>query len=425
MLQSSIPVELESLPEMMATLARPRFSLLGMEGDELEDLLDEKLEETNIDSVSEVEDIYPASPIQEAIQLSKMSLSGPDYNVVATILIQPVQESVTVDVELVRQSWRKVVDRHPILRTILSESLDYDRFCDQIVLSRYIPDIRDSPSLDECSDMVEFSDNRPANCLILTTCGRDVLCRLHIDHTLTDGVSVAIAMRDLANAYAGIFPTSPKASYSNYIAFLQNEDKETHLSYWKKRLEGAQPCLFPGSPSASLGHASSTQVTTLVPGIRSSLLVAFCRKLNITMFSLVQTAWALVLRTYTGMDDVSFGYVTAGRDLPITHVNEIMGPLINTLICRTRVSDAKTMSGVLKDMQKHFLESLDHQTTSLGSIYEALETNTRQLFNTAVIFRPLHLDTIKNDAVSLTLVGRKSYTEVGHKHPSPSTETGF
>lgn len=392
-----------------------------MEEDELQDYLQDKLEEVGINDVSEVEEIYPCAPIQEGIQLSKMDPSASDYNVVATIFIDPVRDNDAVEPSLVRRSWQQVVDRHPILRTILVESVEYGRFSDQIVLAQWTADIREAETLDACPQVLEFAENQPAHRLTLVPRGQgSVQCRLEIDHTLTDGISVAIVMRDLARAYVGELPSmsSSPPRYSEYIAFLQGEDEDVHLRYWTQRLFGAQPCLFPTTQTLlSGGHeeaAENVQLAVPVPNLRSSVLHAYCLKLNVTLFNLVQAAWALVLRSYTGMDDVCFGYVTAGRDLPIAQVEDIMGPLINTLICRAQIGTgtAQSVSGLVQAMQRQFLDSAEHQTTSLGSIYDAFEMKRRRLFNTAVMFRPLHLDTIGNDTVSLSLIGRKSYSEV-------------
>ncbi|KAI3399119.1 hypothetical protein diail_7698 [Diaporthe ilicicola] len=393
-----------------------KFYLLRMDEDELQDYLDEKLEEVGIVDISDVEEICPCAPIQEGIQLSKMAPSAPDYNVVATISIDPVRDNDSVDPSLVRRSWQRVVDRHPILRTILVESVEYGRFSDQIVLSQWVADIREAVSLDQSPGVLEFPEHQPAHRLTLALGAKgSILCRLEIDHTLTDGISVAIVMRDLASAYVGELSSIPAPRYSDYIAFLQNEDEGTHLRYWTRLLSAAQPCLFPSTqtPLGTSGADSNQQLSVPVPNLRSSLLHAFCLKHNVTLFNLIQAAWALVLQKYTGMDDVCFGYVTAGRDLPIRQVEDTMGPFINTLVCRTRIGsgDSQSVSGLVQAMQGQFLESAKHQTTSLGNIYDALEMKRSRLFNTAIMFRPLHLDVIGNDTVSMRLVGRKSYSE--------------
>ncbi|TLS21084.1 uncharacterized protein PpBr36_10621 [Pyricularia pennisetigena] len=402
-----------------STCRSRRFRLLGMEEDELGEYLEEKLEELEIGDESDVEEICPCAPIQEGIQLSKMDPSAPDYSVVATIEVNPVRGQDAIELGLVRRAWQQVVDRHAILRTLLVESVAYGRFTDQVVLKRWTAHVQETEAMSQCRELGKFPANQPAHRLTLARVGKAVLCRLEIDHTLTDGISVAIAMRDLARACAGELPSTPAPRYSDYVAFLLGEDRDAHIAYWTKLLSGAEPCMLAAKtraqqpPVPDRGVGEKTQPCVPVPGLRTVVLQAYCRKLNVSLFNLVQAAWALVLRAHTGMDDVCFGYVAAGRDLPIDQVDAIMGPLINTLICRARLGDedARSVADLVRNLQAQFLQTAEHQTCSLGQVYDALRLKRQRLFNTAVTFRPLHLDSIGNDAVALKLVGRKSYSE--------------
>ena len=60
----------------------------------------------------------------------------------------------------------------------------------------------------------------------------------------------------------------------------------------------------------------------------------YCASLGITLSTLLQFAWAMVLRTYTGADDVLFGYLASGRDVPVPHIEQAVGAFINMLVCR-------------------------------------------------------------------------------------------
>lgn len=81
-----------------------------MAEDELQVYLDDKLEEMGINDISNVEEMYPCALMQEGIQLSRMIDSSPDYNVVATISIDPVRDNYVVDRSLIRRSWQQAVD---------------------------------------------------------------------------------------------------------------------------------------------------------------------------------------------------------------------------------------------------------------------------------------------------------------------------
>ncbi|POS69557.1 hypothetical protein DHEL01_v212048 [Diaporthe helianthi] len=216
-----------------------------MEEEELHEYLDNKTEEKGIIDIADVEKICPCAPTQEGIQLSKMCASAPDYNVLATISIHPVRDNDAVNLRLILRSWQQVVDRHHILGTTLVESVEYGCFSDQIILSQWTADSRQAESLKDSPEVLKFLEHKPAHRLTLARGGKgSVFCRLEIDHTFTDGISVAIIMCDLASANVDDLPSTPPPRYSEYIAFLQDGGGDAHLRYWTQLLSGARPCLF-------------------------------------------------------------------------------------------------------------------------------------------------------------------------------------
>lgn len=85
-------------------------------------------------------------------------------------------------------------------------------------------------------------------------------------------------------------------------------------------------------------------------------------------------------------DQISFGYLSSGRDVPIDGVDVLIGPMINMLICHF---DVESMSGLtaseaVRAVQNRFLEGFDHQRVSLASLQHSLQ---QSLFNTTVSYR--------------------------------------
>jgi non-ribosomal peptide synthetase component F len=68
----------------------------------------------------------------------------------------------------------------------------------------------------------------------------------------------------------------------------------------------------------------------------------FCREYEVSVADIFKTVWAIMLRSYLGTDSVCFGYLASGRDAPIPDVHNILGPLINMLVCRPLVSGSAT-----------------------------------------------------------------------------------
>ncbi|KAH8586225.1 hypothetical protein B0O99DRAFT_695700 [Bisporella sp. PMI_857] len=397
------------LPSLSPMPTVSDFPLLSTTNDSLWQMAKHTLPTLGINNVSEIEDIYPCSPIQEGLQVSQIDSGGTMYKTVHLITVEPTYSGGCVDIQQLRQAWQQVVDRHSILRTVFVESVGSDRLFDQVVLSKTeaaIVEIKDTgiqhhlKLLSNIPDELSFAGKRPPHRLTIFT-GNDTkaLCRLEINHILTDGSSYDIILRDWARAYAGTLPQAEASRYSRYIAFLQKQDNEAHLHYWRELLSGIEPCYFPFMANTTAAKLD-TEHSVLVPDVQSSDLRAFCRKLGVTLFNVMQVAWALVLRSYTGMDDVCFGYLTSGRDLPIDGVEDMAGPLINMLTCRAQLNRSWSVADLINELQKQYYDSNGHQTTSLGSVQRALKLSGARLFNTTINVQHSRKDGVSNEKAS-------------------------
>ncbi len=101
---------------------------------------------------------------------------------------------------------------------------------------------------------------------------------------------------------------------------------------------------------------------------------------------------SLVLRAYTGSDEVAFGYLASGRDIDMEGISSAIGPFINTLICRVDM-DGLSPTEVLKKLAKDYLDALPFQHTSLARIQRALGISGLSLFNTIISLQRLPADT--------------------------------
>lgn len=104
---------------------------------------------------------------------------------------------------------------------------------------------------------------------------------------------------------------------------------------------------------------------------------------DVTMASVMQTAWAFCLHQYTKSEEVAFGYLTSGRDVPVRGVQNAIGAFINILVCRVKFSKEETIKEVFHKVQNDFLESLEHQHCSLAQVQHDLMAG-EAMFNTAV-----------------------------------------
>ncbi|OGM44001.1 nonribosomal peptide synthase [Aspergillus bombycis] len=343
-------------------------------------------------SPDNVEDLYPCSPIQEGILLSQTRQPG-TYEVRQLFEVVPRSDVGAVDLPRLLKAWQQTVDRHSILRTIFIGSLSGDGVYDQLVLRSYQATVQqlafsgtDVVSLFQGQQSPDYTKPVPGHRLTICEGPESIYCQIELSHTLVDGTSLALLVRDFVSAYESTLPSGPGPLYSEYIRYLDGLSKSASLKYWADRLTGAQPCHFPNMRIGNGDSGSETKTFNdmLIHIDEDGKLQRFCESQSITMSNLVQAAWGMVLRAYTSKEDVMFGYMASGRDVPLDGIYDAVGPFINLLVCRLHLVDDLSVYKLLKDIQLSYMNSLPHQQTSLAAIQHELGNKDVALFNTVL-----------------------------------------
>jgi len=385
----------------------------------------EKLPLLGVTLLDEVEDVYPCSSMQQGMLLAQ--LKNPSlYAYAATFEARSASKTTAVDAVTLADAWQDVVRRHSALRTIFIESISESSLMDQVVIKDLVARISWLESKDNQvvrtfagQENISFRDKQPPH--RFTICKTDtekVFCKLEISHTISDGSSIPILLRDLSQAYANRLSSSEtcllnpvmtigreiaearrnsisisqnlKSSvgplYSDYIAHIQSKSPVEDLNYWKAYLADIEPCNF---PTLADGKKDSKVLRSLVLNLtESSTLKDFCTKNGVTLSNVLQLVWALVLRIYTGSTDVCFGYLTSGRDAPIRGIQDsAVGAFINMLTCRLDLKEDLSLAKALDQIQTDFVRSMAHQTCSLADVQHELQLSGTSLFNTAFTFQ--------------------------------------
>ncbi|KAH8701118.1 putative nonribosomal peptide synthase [Talaromyces proteolyticus] len=355
--------------------------------------LKQSLAALGIQSFDEIEDIYPSSPMQDGILLSQLrDATTYSYKTVFEV-DSPVGEGM-VDIERLSRAWQKVADRHSALRTIFVDGSHESSLMNQIVFkpgkARIVfVDASEADARESLSQIpsVDFKDSNPPHRLaICKTKSGKVFCRFDISNAIADGSSMPIIIRDLSRAYMNLPPaTSKPPKYGDFIAHLQTIPKEKGIEYWKQYLSGAEPCFFPSLVEDNKGEKALGSEILILPD--NEKIGAFCREMGITMSALFQLSWALLLRTYTGSDEVCFGYVASGRDIPVENIQDAVGAFINMLVYKIVLKKDMSLQKALKKTQLDFVKSMEYQSISLAEVQHELGLGDTSLFNTAFTFQ--------------------------------------
>lgn len=165
----------------------------------------------------------------------------------------------------------------------------------------------------------------------------DLLFTFH--HILLDRWSVTLLWSRIIDAYAGVH-RPPAPAYQGYIRYVNHQSYDA--PFWQEYLRGFYaPTRLPYTDGQTQASGTATCLREL-PQALSDKLSSFARELGITVNTLVQAAWGLLLARYAGETDVIFGMVTSGRTAPIADIEAMIGLLINTLPLRIQFDDSTT-----------------------------------------------------------------------------------
>lgn len=365
------------------------FPLIPLTYEGLDELKELQLPRMQQNSLDDLEDVYICSPVQRGIIFSQTRYPG-TYKVKTISKIESTDISKPIETRRIAQAWQRVVDRHPSLRTVFFDSKS--GIFGQAVLKKHTAAISQTQcrfgqdalaTLKELQPL-EYSNERPPHRLTICETSSGVYCALEISHALIDGLSMNILVRDLVLSYSNKLPQMPRSPYSKYIKHVQQQPLEQALSYWTDYLRNIEPCHIPIVQNQS----NATEHRRIQVEIADSDAIHdLCSDRGITLSNLFQAVWALVLRSYCGSENVCFGYLTSGRDVPIKDINTTIGLFINILVCHVNLKKSLSAMDLARKVQDDFLQSLPHQFCSLAEIQHALDLVGEQLFNTCISFQ--------------------------------------
>jgi amino acid adenylation domain-containing protein len=334
-----------------------------------------------------VDDAFPATPMQRGIFLSRLKVLQ-SYNISIYLRVTSPSSKDGVDLNRLAEAWRRVVQRQPSLRTVFVNDARIHSGLLQIVIGGILTQSRQHYVADETEALRLhrqtqpcWDSNEPEQSIAFYQLPTgDVVCALDIAHTLTDAWSTDIIISDLAAAYDGLLPTDPAPSLRRLTEYLTDERRSSSIVYWKKYLQDSNPCIFPDL-DVQPANSSHVDVDVSFPGLDFR---EFCTRTQTTPAVLFQAICALTLRVYSGWDDVVFGLLSSGRDIPIPDAENTLGAFITMLVGRFRFDARTTIQAQVQRLQRDYVEHLSYQFFPLADLQHALGLAGQPLFDTVL-----------------------------------------
>lgn len=214
-------------------------------------------------------------------------------------------------------------------------------------------------------------------------------------HLLLDGWCLALIMKEVSIFYEAISKAEepqlePTRPFRDYIAWLQKRNQPKSETYWRRILKGYTAPLHlmvdqnPGEVSEpGIQYERKLALSESTTEALSSL----ARSGQLTLYNLIQGAWAILLSQYSGESDLVFGVTVSGRPTELAGVQSMIGIFINTVPVRVQISPEMSLLQWLKKLNAERLEMFDYEYTWLGQIQRWSEMrHPLPLFETVLIF---------------------------------------
>lgn len=358
-----------------------------------------------------VESFYPLSPMQEGMLFHSLL----DYGAGLYVEVLSVRLTGNLNIDAFKAAWQKCLARHPVLRTsfIWEGTKEPIQVVHQSVqLPFTYLDWRDQEhsNLESQLQYDLYQERKQGFDLSHAPLFRLKLIQTHDDayqfiwihhHILLDGWSIPILLGEVMQQYQAInrklvVELPPVRPYKDYILWLKSHDLAKSETFWRKKLAGFSsptPLLFSRAGFKSSGETPQfSGVEILLSENLSEELNALARKYGLTLNTLLESAWAILLSHYSGQKDIVYGKTISGRPSDLAGSEQMVGLFINTLPVRVQIREKENVIAWMRLNQSLQAEMLQYEYTPLAQIQSWSEVpRGTALFDLLYVFENLPL----------------------------------
>jgi amino acid adenylation domain-containing protein/non-ribosomal peptide synthase protein (TIGR01720 family) len=347
---------------------------------------------------------FPLSALQHGMLTHHLRAPGVGVDIEQLVCTLPE----AVDAGALRDAWQAVVTHHDVLRTAFRwEDVDVPQ--QEVRSTVEVPfAVHDLRRISGAERLAWFDAFLRQDRLLGFDLASAPLMRLALvqwadadsqlvwtfHHALLDGRSFPIVLREAfdwydANRRSETLAFAPDLPFRTHIEWLGRHDWSAAREFWTRTLAGfhvATP--LPGPPCAPVQAAPSQGDRTIqITDAATVALQQMAARAGLTLNTLVQGAWAIVLSAHAGEGDVVFGAVRAGRRSAGESAADMLGLFINTLPLRVQVDPAMDLVPWLRSVRERWNALRDYEHTPLPTVQACSGVAAGQpLFETVVMF---------------------------------------
>jgi amino acid adenylation domain-containing protein len=331
-----------------------------------------------------IEDVYPLSPMQSGLLFH--SLYAPQGG----LYVEQVQNLFkgALNLQALRTAWERVQERHAILRSSFRwEGLrrPLQVVHEQCGLRWHEEDwrghsreeqekrLRDYARAERESGF-DMSEGPLHRYQVLRLADQEWQLVWSFHHILLDGWCLSLVLEEVYAIYDSLLRGEESAlerprPYRDYIAWLQQQDLKAAESYWRKRLAGFRAPTQIGFETSNDNETRSHGEQNLeVSKGATKALESLAREQQVTLNTVVQGAWAVLLSRYSGEQDVVYGVTVSGRPPELAGVEQMVGLFVNSLPLRVQVESDAAVGTWLQRLQADQAEMRQYEYSPLVEV---------------------------------------------------------
>ncbi|TXS05249.1 non-ribosomal peptide synthetase, partial [Streptomyces sp. adm13(2018)] len=352
---------------------------------------------------SGLEGVLPLSPLQEGLLFHSLLDDGEGPDVYAVQLAVDLEGPL--DANRLKDAMAALLRRHANLRAgfrSVRSGKPVQFLLREVDLPWREADLTRLPVEEREAALVRLADEDRAErfdlaapplirCLLIRR--EEDLHRLVVTnhHILLDGWSMPVVLRELFTVYEqGEQALPPVTPYKNYLRWLAAQDRTETEQVWRRTLAGVEEATRLVPADAGREARMPERVESLLPADLGDGIAELAASGAVTLNTVVQLAWAVVLGRLTGRDDVVFGTTVAGRPAEVPGVESMVGLFINTVPVRVALDHDEPWSKALARVQNEQADLGPHQHLGLAEI-QAL-AGVGELFDTTVLVENYPVD---------------------------------
>ncbi|WP_346364369.1 non-ribosomal peptide synthase/polyketide synthase [Bosea sp. (in: a-proteobacteria)] len=386
----------EAAPAPAPEPAGERFALVSLEPAERERLLAD---------LPPVADLMPLSAMQQEMLVHSLAFPQADLNVLQFLRTF----AGGLELPLLRRAWQDLVRRHDVLRTAfrwqgVAEPL-------QLVFAeaempwreldwRSLDADEQRPALrsllrEDRERGFDLAQPPLARLTVIRTADERFALVWTVHHAVIDGWSLALLRQELLDLYAArVAGRDPAPAavrpYRDYIAWLERQDLDAAEAFWRRSLRDLRapaPLWIDKLPASGARGDGFDRHTVELEAASSAGLRAYAQSRRLTLATLLQGAWALLLGRYAGDEDVIFGITVSGRPADLEGSATMVGLFINDLPVRIATPPDAPLGPWLRELQDHLARLRQFEYTPQSRIRDWSDVpGNMPLYDTIVVF---------------------------------------